>query len=228
MKTRNLYLIPLKYAGLPALIAFAIGMFVLQIRGGDVTDDVLIQAIPFIAIFIGILMLFIMLIAFIAIRLHKRISHRYHRLIELTLVIGILFALVSTFQSINMVGFSYGFLLLFIMWLSFTLWTHITPRSSGKDAELSPFTAQQNGLALLAAIIVLVISIGILISTAQPQEPYGIRQKQWDSYDEARQTEISDQIWSEFYSLQIPYFVLLSLIPGALVFFTTRELIQKK
>ena len=232
MEQRNLYFLWLKYVGVPALIVFIFGLVSAPLRDAifdqETSQEVLLQALPFVSIFVTIILLFILLIAFVAIRLHKSIPHRTHRAIELTLVAGILVGLVSMFQSVNIVGYNYGFLLLLIILLSFILWIHVTPRMKSDDEKLPPFSRRDVMTGLIAGVITAVLVISLFTSIGQPQEPFGLRQRQWESYDEDRQAEIRDQALSEFQSIQIPYFVVLSLVPGALVFFAVRELVASK
>jgi hypothetical protein len=59
----------------------------------------------------------------------------------------------------------------------------------------------------------------------KPEAPYGLRQRQWDTFDEDRQSQIEDAAWSDYRSRSLPYFVILSLVPGALMFFGVREIL---
>jgi lysylphosphatidylglycerol synthetase-like protein (DUF2156 family) len=232
MDHQRLYYLWLKYVGVPALVIFIFGLVSAPLRDAifspETAQEVLLQAIPFVSIFITIILLFMLLIAFVAIRLHKRISYRTHKAIELTLVAGILICLFSMFQSVNMVGYSYGFLFLLSCLLSFILWTHVTPRAISADDSLPSASQRDLTIGLVAGFVTVVMVLSILYSTGQPQAPFGLRQRQWDSYDEDRQTVIQDQAMSEFQTIQIPYFVVISLIPGAIIFFVARELTTPK
>jgi MFS family permease len=96
----------------------------------QLADNVLLNAIPFILIFISIILAFITLIVFVAGLLDHRISKRAHQLVETILIIGIVLGVFGMFQPWLFAAYRYGFMLLLISTLGFILWTHITPREA--------------------------------------------------------------------------------------------------
>jgi hypothetical protein len=222
-------MMPLKYAGIPAAIIFVFGLIFSPLRDAifseDQAQEVLLQAIPYVAIFITVLLLFIIFVAFVAIRLHKRVTHRTHQTIELTLVGGILIGLVSMLQSINIVGYQHGFLLLLFCLLSFILWTHVTPRATDSYKDVAGFSQRDTIAGAVVGIAIAALVIAFFSLSFKPEAPYGLRQRQWDTYDEDRQATIEDAAWSDYRSKSLPYFVILSLVPGALAFFGVREIL---
>jgi len=222
------YITAMRYTLLPGVILFIFGLAFAPIRDAisdeETANEVLLQAIPFVSIFITIILLFIMLIAFVALRLHKRVTHHTHQAVEWTLVGGIILGMVSMFQAVQIVGYEYGFLLLLFSLLSFILWTHVTPRSAKFDETLK-FNQTATITGAVGGIVTVVLIVLILANVAQPQEPYGYRQRQWDTFDEERQAEIRDEAQQNFQTAEIPYFAVLSIVPGQLVFFGLREVI---
>jgi hypothetical protein len=95
----------------------------------QLAQNVLLSAIPFILVFISILLTFIMLIVVVARRLNGNISRRYYRPVEMTIIGGIALGIFGMFQPWVFAFFKLGFLLLLISTLSFILWSHITPKA---------------------------------------------------------------------------------------------------
>lgn len=96
-------------------------------------DAIFLGAVPFLAIFIGILLMFIFSIFVAASRLNGVISQRIYRPVELAIIGGILLGVFGMFQPWVMWGYTYGFLLLLVSTLAFILWSHITPRAEQYD-----------------------------------------------------------------------------------------------
>ena len=114
----------------------------------QLTDNVIIGAIPFILIFVAIILAFIAIIVVVASMLDNNVSLRIHRIIEQILIAGIVLGVVGMFQPWFFEGYKYGFVLLLISTLSFILWSHITPKREVLQEEVvsSPLgeSAQDN------------------------------------------------------------------------------------
>ncbi len=114
----------------------------------QITDNVIIGAIPFILIFVAIILAFIAIIVVVASMLDNNVSLRIHRIIEQILIAGIVLGVVGMFQPWFFEGYKYGFVLLLISTLSFILWSHITPKREVLQEEVvsSPLgeSAQDN------------------------------------------------------------------------------------
>ena len=94
----------------------------------QLADNVFINAVPFVLIFVAIILGFIAVIVVVASMLDDNISTRAHRIIEQILIVGIVLGVVGMFQPWLFEGYKYGFVLLLISTLSFILWSHITPK----------------------------------------------------------------------------------------------------
>ena len=95
-------------------------------------ENVLLNAIPFILIFVAILLTFIALIVVVARLLNGRISASIHRPIELLLIAGIVLGVIALFQPWTYVLYGIGFHVLLVSVLGFTLWSHIVPKREAR------------------------------------------------------------------------------------------------
>jgi len=94
----------------------------------QLADNVFINAVPFVLIFVAIILTFIAVIYVVASMLDNNISSRAHRFIEQILIVGIVLGVVGMFQPWIFEGYKYGFVVLLISTLCFILWSHITPK----------------------------------------------------------------------------------------------------
>ena len=90
--------------------------------------NVVLEAIPFILIFVAIILTFITLIALTASVLNDNIPRRTHQLVERFIIFGIVGGVIGMFQPWWFLAYKYGFSVLLISTLSFILWSHIRPR----------------------------------------------------------------------------------------------------
>ncbi|MEP6985785.1 MAG: hypothetical protein ABI970_09315 [Chloroflexota bacterium] len=221
------YLGPIKRLGGIAIILFVFA-FLFSVVGNAVFSEetrkgVFINAIPFISAFIGGLLLFILVIVLVAKRYNGKVPARCHSAIERTLVIGILFGVFFLFQPFSIVPYRYGFLLLLIATLSFILWSHVVPAGARLTFGLPPLGTRQHIVGAVAALVVIVVmSLGI-ISFNAPKEPYGIRDRVWNSYSADRKAETAAAATADFSGVEIPFIIILSLFPAAIVYFAARE-----
>lgn len=122
--------------GLPiaAVITFILGYFVAEplIRSSfseeRLATNVLLSAIPFVLIFVSIILTFITIIWFIASMLNHNIPMRIYRPIELAIIAGIVLGIFGMFQPWSFAAYRLGFFLLFGSTLAFILWSHVVPR----------------------------------------------------------------------------------------------------
>jgi hypothetical protein len=223
------YLGPMKWLGGAALIAILIGLILPSILNTllseEVRASVLANALPFFAIFIGILLLFILLIVLVALRYNGKVPTRTYRGIELTIVVGILFGVICLFQSFSFVPYRYGFLLLLVATLGFILWSHVVPGSRRLESTLKPVSGTANVLGLVAALIIIVLVVVGGANANAPREPYGERQRVWNSFSDERKAEIAAAATSAFNTIELPFLVILGLFPGLIVFFVVREIV---
>jgi len=105
--------------------------------------NVLLSAIPFILIFVAILLAFISLINMSASVLNDNISPRIYRAIERVLIVGIVSGIVGMFQPWLLILYKIGFLVLLVSTLGFIWWSHIKPKGVRRQKEAG-FTSSQD------------------------------------------------------------------------------------
>lgn len=99
----------------------------------QLAQNVLLSAIPFILVFVAIILAFITLILIAARLLDGNISRRQYRPVELSLIGGIVLGIFFMFQPWVFALFKIGFFVLLISTLGFILWSHVTPKSVTYD-----------------------------------------------------------------------------------------------
>lgn len=222
------YLSPVKWLGGFALLFLVIGLVFPSISAGisdaRARDGVLTRSVPFVAFFIMVLLLYILVIVLVARRFNGRLPNRAHRPIESLAIIGILCGVIFLFQPFFFVSYRFGFLLLLASTLIFILWSHVLPKSAKADALLPPITLVQHLVAAAVALIVLFMLSSSAITANQPQEPYGVRQRVWNTYDDARKAEIADAALSQFNNVERWFLIVLNVFPALLMYFAAREL----
>jgi hypothetical protein len=121
--------------GLPiaAVITFVLGLMagpVIRSMASEeqLATNVLLSAIPFVLIFVAIILTFITIIWLVASVLNHNIPMRVYRPIELVIIAGIVLGIVGMFQPWSFAAYRLGFFLLFGSTLAFILWSHIVPR----------------------------------------------------------------------------------------------------
>ena len=97
--------------------------------------NVLLSAIPFILIFVGILLAFISLINMSSSVLNGHISQRIFLVIERILIAGIVFGIFGMFQPWLIILYKIGFLVLLVSTLGFIWWGHIKPKGAVRQKE---------------------------------------------------------------------------------------------
>ena len=106
--------------------------------------------LPFILIFIGIILAFITFIILLTTMLNDHVSADVHRLIERALIGGIILGVLGMIQPWVLDLFKWGFLLLLFCTLAYIVWSHIVPR--GVTALLEPGTVSATELELREAV----------------------------------------------------------------------------
>lgn len=102
----------------------------------QLTRNVLLSAIPFILIFLAILLAFITLIWLVASMLNDNIPQRIYRIVEMIVIGGIVLGILLMVQPFVFELFSPGFHLLLISVLSFIAWSHIRPAPEVVQTEV--------------------------------------------------------------------------------------------
>jgi len=101
----------------------------------QLADNVLLNAIPFLMIFVAILLTFITLIVIIGSMLNNNVPPRIYKIIESILIAGIVLGVVGMFQPWLFEAFKYGFVLLLVSLLLFMVWSHVSPRRETLQQE---------------------------------------------------------------------------------------------
>jgi hypothetical protein len=99
--------------------------------------NVLLEALPFILIFVAVILTFITLIILAASVLNHNIPRDTYRLIERIIIAGIVGGVIGMFQPWWFLAYKYGFVLLLVSTLAFILWSHIQPKGIYRHEELS-------------------------------------------------------------------------------------------
>lgn len=86
----------------------------------------LYSGIPFLLIFISIILFFMSFIWWLSNRLNFRVSDKTYQIIEKIFIGGIVLGIIMMFQPWVFVFFRYGFYLLLFSTLAFIVWSHIT------------------------------------------------------------------------------------------------------
>jgi hypothetical protein len=91
----------------------------------QVSQNVLLSAIPFVLFFVAIVLAYMALIVFAGKLLSNRVSEVIYRIIEYALIVGIALGVLGMFQPWLFVLFKIGFFVLLLSTLSFILWSHV-------------------------------------------------------------------------------------------------------
>lgn len=110
------------------------------------STNVLLSALPFILIFVSILLTFISLINMSASVLNDHISPRIHRAIETILIAGIVSGIFGMFQPWLMILYKVGFLVLLVSTLGFIWWSHIKPKKVLREKESARASSQDSSI----------------------------------------------------------------------------------
>lgn len=113
----------------------------------QVATNVLLSAIPFVFIFVAIILTFMTLIWLVVTALNNNIPERIYRPIELITIAGIALGLIGMFQPWIFSAYRIGFFLLFISTLAFILWSHVVPKGAqhGHVGGISVSEFEQEG-----------------------------------------------------------------------------------
>jgi hypothetical protein len=116
------------------ILGFAAEPFILaNTTEEQLARNVLLSALPFILVFIAIILTFITVIVVVARQLNNNITRRQYLPVEMALIGGIGLGILGMFQPWIFGLFKVGFLLLLISTLGFILWSHITPKAVSHD-----------------------------------------------------------------------------------------------
>lgn len=109
----------------------------------EIQEQIFLNAVPFLLIFIAIVMAFITLTWLIASMLNNNIPLRIHRPIEWITIAGIVLGVIGMFQPWWFLAYRYGFMLLLISTLAFILWSHIVPKGVHRQTQLGSMSVSE-------------------------------------------------------------------------------------
>lgn len=141
--------------GLPlaAVILLALGFAAGPLIRSTATEEqlarnVLLSALPFILIFIAIILIYMTIIWAVASALNDQVSARTFKIIEYVAIGGILFGIFGMLQPWVFPLFRIGFMALLFSTLFYILWSHIRPRGvhAGKMGTISVTDIEQKEL----------------------------------------------------------------------------------
>jgi hypothetical protein len=91
----------------------------------QVSQNVLLTAIPFVLFFVSLVLVYMALIVFAGKLLSNRVPEGVYRTIEYVLIAGIALGVVGMFQPWLFALFKISFFVLLLSTLSFILWSHV-------------------------------------------------------------------------------------------------------
>ena len=101
----------------------------------QMAKNVLLNAIPFILIFISILLLYVTVIIIVGNLLNNKISEGIYKTIDYILIAGIVLGVLSMFQPWSLQVYKYGFMVLFFSVFGYIIWIHTTPKKESRSEE---------------------------------------------------------------------------------------------
>jgi hypothetical protein len=129
-KRIRLLIILLAIAVLLWIAGAVVSPFVEGLDAKTKADNTIVNGIPFILTFVGIIIAFITFIILLATLLNNKISDKIYRPVERLLIAGIVLCVVGMFQPFTVVLYTYGFLVLLVSTIGYIFWSHIIPRIS--------------------------------------------------------------------------------------------------
>jgi hypothetical protein len=115
------------------VIGFVFSPIMRSVNPEAAETNIFVLAVPFLAIFIAILLLFIFSIFLLARRLNGRIPERVYRPVEAIIIAGIVLGIIGMFQPFAFAIYRYSFTLLLISTFAFIVWSHIVPKRVRQD-----------------------------------------------------------------------------------------------
>ena len=109
------------------VLGIALSPFIQDIFAEEqLNKNPLLSGIPFLLVFISIILFFMSFIWWLSNRLNFRVSDKTYQIIEKIFIGGIVLGIIMMFQPWVFVFFRYGFYLLLFSTLAFIVWSHIT------------------------------------------------------------------------------------------------------
>ena len=164
MMISDKYLPPIKNLGTASIVLLLLALLFNPLSKAllseDTRDSVLVSSIPFVAVFITIILLFILMIFMVVLRFNRLIPYRTYRPVELLCIFGIGTGVFFLFQPWQLVSFQYGFLCLLVATLTFIVWSHVMPHSARVETDL-PESSSRYWIGAAIVIVLVGIILGI-------------------------------------------------------------------
>jgi len=115
------------------VVCFIIGLVAIPVVNNAFTEEelaknVLMAAIPFLFLFVSVLLTYITIIVVVATMFNNNISASRFNRIENIIIALILIGIFGMFQSWFFKAYTYGFILLLFSLLTYICWSHVVPR----------------------------------------------------------------------------------------------------
>ena len=109
------------------VLGIALSPFIQDIFAEEqLNKNPLLSGIPFLLVFISIILFFMSFTWWVSNRLNFRVSDKVYQFIEKIFMGGIVLGIIMMFQPWVFVLFRYGFYLLLFSTLAFIVWSHVT------------------------------------------------------------------------------------------------------
>lgn len=124
------------------ILGYLAGPFIQsQATEEQLSKNVLLHAIPFILIFVAIILGFIAFIWLLASVLNNIVTVEFHRPVEAIMIGGIALGIFGMFQPWSFAAYRLGFHVLLFSTLGFIVWGHIIPKRVRRQGEGSDVPA---------------------------------------------------------------------------------------
>lgn len=132
-KRKQLLLILLGIAVLLWVLGIALMPVIEGLDAETKADNTILSGIPFILIFIGVIIAFIDFTILTATLWNNKLPDTIFRPVERILIGGIVLGIVGMFQPFVMPLYTYGFMILLVSTIGYIFWSHIVPRVTAQD-----------------------------------------------------------------------------------------------
>lgn len=119
--------LPIAIVALLILGVIAMNLIPAVVPEAVLSRNVLLSAIPFILIFIAILLTYILLIVIVATAINDLVNPRLYTWVMRIIIACVIIGVLGMFQSIAMAFYTRGFQLLFSATLAYIMWSHVRP-----------------------------------------------------------------------------------------------------
>ena len=102
----------------------------------QMASNVLLNAIPFLLIFISIILVYVTILVIVGNLLNNKIPERVYKVIDFILIAGIVLGVLSMFQPWSLQVYKYGFMVLLFSVLGYIIWSHTIPRKGSQSDEV--------------------------------------------------------------------------------------------